>query len=140
MNFFVTGGAGFLGSNFCDAMLARGHRVTCFDNFSTGQELFLEQARANPNFTVVRGDITDFAGLSAALAGSFDWVAHFAANADVRRGLEHPRRDLEVNTIGTWNVLEAARQAGTKNLLFTSTGSVYGEQTTFPIREDAPFP
>jgi UDP-glucose 4-epimerase len=139
MNFFVTGGAGFLGSTFCDAMLERGHAVTCFDNFSTGRLAFLEQAQQRPRFTLIRGDITDFAQLQQVLKG-FDWVAHFAANADVRRGLEHPRRDLEINTIGTWNVLEAARQGGTKHLLFTSTGSVYGEPETFPVREDAPYP
>lgn len=140
MKLFVTGGAGFVGSHFADAALARGHEVTCFDNFSTGHELFIEEARANPKYQVIRGDITSLNELRAAIAPGTEWVAHFAANADVRGGTSHPQKDLEINTIGTSNVLEAARLAGTRKMLFSSTGSVYGEPVVFPTPEDAPFP
>lgn len=140
MKIFVTGAAGFVGSNFVDAALERGHEVVGFDNFSTGKELFLEGALKNPRFSLVRGDITELAELKAGLPRGVDQVVHFAANADVRRGPEQPRKDLDTNTIGTWNVLEAMRHAGATRILFSSTGSVYGEPTVFPTPEDAPFP
>ncbi len=140
MRFFVTGGAGFVGSHFIDRALREGHSVTCFDDFSTGKELFLEDAMRHPAFRLVRGDIVELDQVSRALDGGADWVAHFAANADVRHGTERPRRDLDINTIGTWNVLEAARTRGVRRILFSSTGSVYGEPTVFPTPEDAPFP
>jgi len=135
----VTGAAGFIGSNLVDALLARGDSVVGYDNFSTGQERFLEGARANPRFSLVRADVLDQPALTAALAG-VDAVFHLAANADVRFGTEHPRRDLEQNTIATFTVLEAMRAAGVKRILFSSTGSVYGETPVIPTPEDAPFP
>ena len=136
---FVTGAAGFIGSTLCDALLARGDHVVGYDNFSTGQEPFLAGARASPGFTLVRADILDEAALAAAMAGC-DAVFHLAANADVRFGTHHPRRDLEQNTIATYNVLEAMRANGIKRILFSSTGSVYGEAKVIPTPEDAPFP
>src|SRR3954469_22314091 len=108
MRAFVTGGAGFIGSNLVDRLLASGHSVVAFDNFSTGHDAFLEGARSHPQFTLIRGDTLELAALTAAMAGA-DVVFHFAANADVRFGTEHPRRDLEQNTIATFNVLEAMR-------------------------------
>jgi UDP-glucose 4-epimerase len=84
-------------------------------------------------------DVLDSAGLEDAFAGC-DWVFHLQANADVRRGLEHPRRDLEQNTIATSGVLEAMRAQGVKRIAFASTGPVYGEPEIFPTPEDAPFP
>jgi UDP-glucose 4-epimerase len=140
LKIFVTGAAGFVGSNFVDAALGRGHEVVGYDNFSTGREVFLADALANPKFKLVRGDICELDALKAAVPAGIDQVVHFAANADVRRGTEQPRKDLDVNTIGTWNVLEALRHAGGKRVLFSSTGSVYGEPTVFPTPEDAPFP
>lgn len=139
MRAFVTGAAGFIGSNLVDALLADGHVVTGWDNLSTGQERFLEGARAHPNFTFVRGDNLDPTKLTRAMAGA-DTVFHFAANADVRFGLQHPGRDLEQNTIATYNVLEASRANGVKRIAFSSTGSVYGESETIPTPETAPFP
>src|SRR3954471_18704318 len=126
MRYFVTGGAGFIGSNVVDRLLADGHAVTAYDNLSTGQPRFLEKAIGHKNFKLVEGDVLDEAKLNDAVAGH-DFVFHFAANADVRFGTDHPRRDLEQNTIATYNVLEAARRAGIKRLAFSSTGSVYGE-------------
>ena len=139
MRYFVTGGAGFIGSNLCDRLLADGHTVTAYDNLSTGQPRFLAQARDHRSFTLVEGDVLDEAALRRAVAGH-DFVFHLAANADVRFGTDHPRRDLEQNTIATYNVLEGMRLAGIKHIGFSSTGSVYGEAKVIPTPEDAPFP
>jgi UDP-glucose 4-epimerase len=139
MRLLVTGGAGFIGSNLVDRLLELGHTVTAYDNFSTGQARFLESALAHPNFTLVRGDTLDLEALTAAMRGA-DFVFHLAANADVRFGTEHPRRDLEQNTLATFNVLEAMRAAGVRRVGFSSTGSIYGEPEVFPTPEAAPFP
>jgi len=135
----VTGGAGFIGSNLVDRLLAAGHEVVAYDDFSSGQERFLDRARAAPRLRIVRGDILDAAALESAIAGA-DQVFHLAASADVRFGTLHPSRDLEQNTIGTFRVLEAMRKTGVKKIAFSSTGSVYGEAKVFPTPEDAPFP
>ncbi len=139
MKYFVTGGAGFIGSNVVDRLLKNGHDVVAYDNFSTGQEQFLVAAHKSPNFTLARGDILDLDDLSAAMSG-VDFVFHLAANADVRFGLEQPRKDLEQNTIATFNVLEAMRANDVKRIAFSSTGSIYGEPDLFPTPESAPFP
>jgi len=139
MHFFVTGAAGFIGSNLVDRLLQDGHFVIGYDNFSTGQEHFLEHAQASPNFTLVRGDTLDLPALTAAMRGA-EFVFHLAANADVRFGTQHPRKDLEQNTIATYNVLEAMRVNGIRRVAFSSTGSVYGEAQVIPTPEDAPFP
>jgi UDP-glucose 4-epimerase len=136
---FVTGAAGFIGSNLVDRLLAAGIRVTGYDNLSTGVEAFLDGAIKNPDFMLIRGDVLDLQALTAAMAGA-DFVFHLAANADVRFGTEHPRKDLEQNTIATFNVLEAMRASGVKRIGFSSTGSVYGEARVIPTPEDAPFP
>lgn len=136
---FVTGAAGFIGSNLIDRLLADGIAVTGWDNFSTGQERFLEGAVSHPKFTLVRGDNLDLSALTAAMKGC-DSVFHLAANADVRFGTEHPRKDIEQNTLATFNVLEAMRANGVKRIAFSSTGSVYGEAAIIPTPEDAPFP
>ncbi|HTB34782.1 MAG TPA: NAD-dependent epimerase/dehydratase family protein, partial [bacterium] len=107
----VTGAAGFIGSNLVDRLLAAGVQVVGLDNFSTGSEDFLKQALDRPGFRLVRGDLLDPEALQAAAQGC-EFVFHLAANADVRFGLQHPRKDLEQNTLATFNVLEAARQAG----------------------------
>ena len=137
--YFVTGGAGFIGSNLIDRLLADGHAVTAYDNLSTGQLRFLEVALKHPNFKLVEGDVLDEKKLNGAVAGH-DFVFHFAANADVRFGTNHPRRDLEQNTVATYNVLEAMRAGGVKHVAFSSTGSIYGEPNVFPTPEDCPFP
>jgi UDP-glucose 4-epimerase len=139
MRAFVTGAAGFIGSSMADRLLRDGHEVVGYDNLSTGQERFLEHATPSSSFKLVRGDILDVAALTAAMKGS-DFVFHFAANADVRFGTDHPSRDLEQNTIGTFRVLDAMRVNGVKKIAFSSTGSVYGESKVFPTPEDAPFP
>jgi UDP-glucose 4-epimerase len=136
---FVTGGAGFIGSNLVDRLLARGSRVVAYDNFSTGQRRFLEEAARSDRFTLVEGDVLDLETLTAAMRGC-QCVFHLAANADVRFGTDHPRRDLDQNTIATFNVLEAMRASGIRRIAFASTGSIYGEPEVFPTPETAPFP
>ena len=139
MQILITGAAGFIGSNLVDRYLAIGHSVTGYDNFSTGKEMFLREALANPRFRLVRADLLDLDALSQAMRGA-DLVVHLAANADVRFGTEHPRKDLEQNTIATWNVLEAMRLNQVRRIAFASTGSVYGEAPVIPTPETCPFP
>jgi UDP-glucose 4-epimerase len=139
MRVLVTGAAGFIGSSLTDRLLSLGHTVVGIDNFSTGQPEFLEGAKANPNFFLREQDLLDLNALVEAAAG-VDLVVHFAANADVRFGPDHPGRDLEQNILVTWNVLEAMRRNGVKRIAFSSTGSVYGEAAVIPTPEDAPFP
>lgn len=139
MRVFVTGAAGFIGSHMVDRLLAAGHSVVGFDNMSTGQQRFLESALAHPQFAFHEADLLDRAALVQAMEGA-GLVIHFAANADVRFGTEHPRKDLDQNTIATWNVLEAMRELGCKRIVFSSTGSVYGEPEIFPTPETCPFP
>jgi UDP-glucose 4-epimerase len=136
---FVTGAAGFIGSNLVDRLLAGGKHVVGWDNFSTGQNEFLAAARTHPNFKLVRGDNLNLLALTQAMAGC-DFVFHLAANADVRFGLEHPDKDLQQNTVATFNVLEAMRANGVKGIAFSSTGSVYGEAEIIPTPENHPFP
>jgi UDP-glucose 4-epimerase len=138
-SFFVTGAAGFIGSNLVDRLLADGHRVVGYDNFSTGLSEFLEAVSGQADFRLVRGDTLDLPALTTAMKGC-EFVFHLAANADVRFGLEHPRKDLEQNTIATFTVLEAMRANGITGIAFSSTGSIYGEPEVFPTPEGAPFP
>jgi len=137
--FFVTGAAGFIGSNLVDRLLRDGKSVVGFDNFSTGQRKFLDGALKNKNFKLVEGDNLDLPALTKAMTGC-DTVFHLAANADVRFGLEHPSKDLQQNTIATFNVLEAMRANKIKCIAFSSTGSVYGEAEIIPTPENHPFP
>lgn len=135
----VTGCAGFIGSSLVDRLLRQGHRVTGIDNFSTGQRRFLVGAQAHPGFQLIEADLYESATLAHAFRGAQS-VYHLAANADVRFGTDHPRRDLEQNTIATFNVLEAMRANGVRRIAFSSTGSVYGEATEVPTPEHAAFP
>lgn len=139
MRYFVTGGAGFIGSHVTDRLLALGHDVVVYDNFSTGREEFLADARRNPRFTLVRGSTLDAQAVIEAMKGC-EFVIHLAANADVRFGSLDPRRDFEQNTLATFHVLDAMRVLDIRQIGFSSTGSVYGEPDVFPTPEDAPFP
>ena len=136
---FVTGAAGFIGSNLCDALLANGQAVVGWDNFSTGRREFLRSGLQQSNFRLITGDNLDTAALTQAMSGC-DSVFHLAANADVRFGLHHPSKDFEQNNRATFNVLEAMRINRIRNLAFASTGSVYGEALVVPTPETAPFP
>ncbi len=135
----ITGAAGFIGSNLVDSFLGQDIEVVGVDNLSTGRIEFLEKALINPKFKFVEHDIFSGSFLSDEFVHA-DAVFHLAANADVRFGPNHPGKDLEQNTIATHKVLEAARNAGVKKFIFSSTGSVYGETKVVPTPEDAPFP
>src|SRR3974390_1342372 len=120
---FVTGAAGFIGSNLVDRLLQSGVEVVGWDNYSTGQEPFLAGAIKEPKFRFVRGDNLDQSALIQAMEGC-DFIFHLAANADVRFGLDHPHKDFQQNAVATFNILEAMRAAGVKGIAFSSTGSV----------------
>lgn len=135
----VTGCAGFIGSTLADRLLQESHQVIGVDNFSTGQRRFLDGTLRNPAFRLIEMDLLDLDALKLAFVGG-EAVFHLSANADVRFGTNHPRRDLEQNTIVTCNVLEAMRASGIKKIAFSSTGSVYGESPVVPTPEDGPFP
>ena len=135
----ITGGGGFIGSHIADSLHKGGSEVVVVDDFRTGHREFLGGLLSSPRFTLIEGDILDPQVLSAAIPGC-DWVFHLQANADVRRGLDHPTKDLEQNTVATSMVLEAMRRAAVSRIVFASTGSVYGEPLVFPTPEDAPFP
>jgi UDP-glucose 4-epimerase len=122
-----------------DRLLADGHRVVGIDNFSTGQQSFVERALQSDRFELVTADILDKSALSSCMK-NVDFVFHMAANADVRFGPDHPTRDFEQNAQATANLLEAMRTCGVPAIAFASTGSVYGEASVIPTPEDHPFP
>lgn len=139
MRFFVTGCAGFIGSNLTERLLHMGHTVVGFDNFSTGIKEFLQTAQTFSNFKFIEGDLLNKESLSTAMQ-TCDTVFHLAGNADVRHGLLHPHKDLEQNALATFNVLEAMRTNKIFEICFASTGSIYGETDIIPTPEHAPFP
>ena len=138
MKVAITGGAGFIGSNLANELESDGVEVTVIDNFSTGRQQFLDE-HGFAGRVVALDLFSETESLANELAGN-DAVVHLAANADVRWGWNHPRRDLEQNLVVTLNVCEAMRAAGVRRLLFSSTGSVYGEAQIIPTPETCPFP
>lgn len=138
-DFLVTGCAGFIGSNFVDRLVNDGFKVCGIDNLSTGKLEFLKTAMTNKNFYFIQADLFDLENLKK-IFPKVDVVVHLAANADVRFGTSHPKKDLEQNTLVTFNILEAMRSSGVKKIIFSSTGSVYGESPVIPTPENGPFP
>jgi UDP-glucose 4-epimerase len=136
----VTGAAGFIGSNLVDGLLRDGHDVVGLDNLSTGHIGFLDEARKSARYEHHTVDLVQAPSALPALVEEADAVVHLAANADVRFGWNAPLRDVEQNVIATQNVLEAMRTVGVRRVLFSSTGSVYGECDVVPTPENAPFP
>ncbi len=134
MRAFITGGAGFIGSNLADRLLADGHEVVVFDNFSTGQQQFVEHNLNRPNYQLVEGDVLEKALLASAMRDC-DMVFHFQANADVRGGMKNTLIDLEQNIIGTHNVLEAMKVNDVQKIAFASSATVYGEPEQIPTPE-----
>lgn len=134
MKILVTGGAGFIGSHLVDAFLQQGHGVAVIDNLVTGQ-----RENLNPNATFYEMDIRDAAVKEVFQQEKFDVVCHQAAQMDVRKSVEDPRYDAEVNILGTLNLLQASVATGVKKFLFASTGgAIYGEQIEFPATEEHP--
>jgi UDP-glucose 4-epimerase len=135
----VTGCAGFIGSHLTERLLSKGFNIIGIDNLSTGQEKFLTIAKKYPNFTFYELNLLRLESILP-IFKNVNMVFHLAANADVRFGTDQPKKDLEQNTIATFNVLEAMRLNNVKKIAFSSTGSVYGEHDTIPTPENAPFP
>lgn len=136
----VTGCAGFIGSNLVDRLLEDPKNyVIGIDNYSTGNNKFIIEAKKSANFKFFEIDLLNLNDLKNSFKGG-DIVFHFAANADVRFGVNNPRKDLEQNTIATQNVLDAMQLNNIKKIIFSSTGSVYGEAEIIPTPENAPFP
>jgi UDP-glucose 4-epimerase len=131
----VTGGAGFIGSNLVDRLLSAGNEVTVIDNLSSGRMEFLKQHTANPDFKFIELDLLDTEKLKEAIQGT-DFVYHLAANPDVRLGAVDTKIHLEQNIIATYNLLEAMRINKQKNIVFTSTSTVYGEAAIIPTPEN----
>tara|TARA_B100000519_G_C14260974_1_gene447962 strand:- start:16334 stop:17281 length:948 start_codon:yes stop_codon:yes gene_type:complete len=139
LKIFITGGAGFIGSHLVDELISKKNKVTVYDNFSTGRSRFLSSLKKSTNLNIIKADLLDHDKVVDSMKGH-DFVFHFAANADVRFGIEHPKRDLEQNIIVTHNVLEAMRINKISKIVFSSTGSIYGEALTIPTPEDVSFP
>lgn len=139
MKYIVTGCAGFIGSNLVDRLLKNGCQVFGIDNFTTGRKEFLRNALKEKNFFFVEDNINQLHKYKEHLVNTRA-VFHMAANADVRFGLNHPLKDLKENTQNTCLLLEVMRSINTKNLIFASTGSVYGESKQIPTSENCPFP
>lgn len=129
--FLVTGGAGFIGSNLCEAILNMGYRVRCLDNLSTGKQENVDLFINNPKYQFIKGDITDLNTCIAACE-KVDYVLHQAAWGSVPRSIEMPLYYEEVNIKGTLHMMEAARQQGVKKFVYASSSSVYGDHPALP--------
>ncbi len=132
--FLVTGGAGFIGSNLCEALLGMGCTVRCLDDLSTGKMANVTPFVGDPRYTFIEGDIRDEEACAAATSG-VEFVLHQAAWGSVPRSIEYPLLYEEINIRGTLTMMEAARQAGVRKFIYASSSSVYGDETTLPKRE-----
>ncbi|NLZ55304.1 MAG: SDR family oxidoreductase [Clostridiaceae bacterium] len=132
--FLVTGGAGFIGSNLCEAILRMRHKVRCLDDLSTGQQANVDEFLDNPNYTFIRGDIKDLDTCRSACEG-VDYVLHQAAWGSVPRSIEMPLFYEHNNVLGTLNMMQAAREKGVKKFVYASSSSVYGDEPNLPKRE-----
>lgn len=132
--FLVTGGAGFIGSNLCEAILGMGYKVRCLDDLSTGKQENVDMFMPHPNYEFMKGDIKDFDTCMKACEG-VDFVLNQAAWGSVPRSLEMPQFYCANNIMGTLNMLEAARQNGVKKFVYASSSSVYGDEPNLPKRE-----
>lgn len=134
MNSLVTGGAGFIGSNIVAELVASGRHVTVLDNFSSGYRSNLDSL---PSVRLIEGDVRDAAAVARAIRGC-DVVFHLAASVGNKRSIDRPIEDAEINVLGTLRVLEAAREAGVRKVIVSSSAGIFGELKTLPIREDHP--
>ncbi|MBU1158534.1 MAG: NAD-dependent epimerase/dehydratase family protein [Candidatus Thermoplasmatota archaeon] len=134
MDYFITGGAGFIGSAVVDRFAPK-NRVTVYDNLSSGRQEFISHHKGRKGFKFVKADLLDIEKLIKNMKGH-DTVWHMAANPDIRKGTESTMLDLEQNTFATFNVLECARRADVKSVVFSSTSTVYGRAKKVPTHED----
>lgn len=132
--FLVTGGAGFIGSHLCEAILRLGYQVRCFDDLSTGSQSNVDMFQDDAQYSFVLGDIRDFDDCMAATEGA-DYVLHQAAWGSVPRSVAYPLLYEEINIRGTLNMMEAARRCSVKKFIYASSSSVYGDETILPKRE-----
>ena len=131
----VTGGAGFIGSNLCEALLEKGNKVVCLDNFATGKRENLEQLLKDTNFTLIEGDIRKLEDCLKATK-DVDYVLHQAALGSVPRSIKDPITSNDVNVSGFLNMLVAARDNGVKRFVFAASSSTYGDSESMPKVED----
>lgn len=131
----VTGGAGFIGSNLCERLLADGDQVVCLDNFATGHKYNIEPFMKNPRFTLIEGDIRDAKTCAQACQG-MEYVLHEAALGSVPRSIKDPVTTNEVNVGGFLNMIVAARDAGVKRFVYAASSSTYGDSKSLPKVED----
>ena len=132
--FLITGGAGFIGSNLCEAILNRGYKVRCLDDLSTGKQENVNLFLGNPNYTFIKGDIRNLDTCMEACKG-VDFVLNEAAWGSVPRSIEMPLLYEEINIRGTLNMMEAARKNGVKKFVYASSSSVYGDEPNLPKQE-----
>lgn len=132
--FLVTGGAGFIGANLCEAILDMGYQVRCLDDFSTGKRENIAEFINNPRFTLIEGDISNLKTCMKA-CNEVSYVLHQAAWGSVPRSIEMPLLYEEINIRGTLNMLEAARQNGVRKFIYASSSSVYGDHPLLPKKE-----
>ena len=128
----VTGGAGFIGSHLVDSLVDKGKKVRVIDNFSSGKMEFLSHHKSN--IEIIRCDLLDFENVNKAMSG-IETVHHLAANPDIRLGTEVTDTDLKQGTMATYNILEAMRVNGVKNISFASSSAIYGEAKEMPTSE-----
>jgi UDP-N-acetylglucosamine/UDP-N-acetylgalactosamine 4-epimerase len=131
----VTGGAGFIGSNLCEALLSKDNKVVCLDNFSTGKRENIAEFLDDPNFTLIEGDIRELDDCLNA-AKDVDYVLHQAALGSVPRSIKNPITSNDVNVSGFLNMLVAARDSGVKRFVFAASSSTYGDSQSMPKIED----
>ncbi|NLI95011.1 MAG: SDR family NAD(P)-dependent oxidoreductase, partial [Erysipelotrichaceae bacterium] len=129
--FLVTGGAGFIGSNLCEALLEKGCKVRCLDDLSNGFRHNIEEFLTNPNFEFIEGDITNY-DVCLKASKNVDYILHQAAWGSVPRSIEMPQFYEVVNIQGTLNMLEAARVNNVKKFIYASSSSVYGDEPNLP--------
>ena len=135
LNILVTGGAGFIGSNICEALLANGNQVVCLDNFATGKKDNISRMMDHPNFTLIEGDIRSLEVCQNACA-NIDYVLHQAALGSVPRSINDPITSNAVNVSGFLNMLLASRDAQVKRFVYAASSSTYGDSETLPKVED----
>jgi len=132
--YFVTGGAGFIGSHLVNKLVGSGP-VTIYDNLSVGKPEFIKASLASGRARLIQGDLLDVEKLTRAV-DEHDIVFHLAANPEARRGIENTRLDLQQETVATYNLLEAMRIHNIENIVFASSGTVYGEVPPIPVPEN----